>query len=191
MPSHSPCSQCSQPVPPLKQFRFQTEERLLPAHNYFLTFSPFLQLLNYAELFSLLFFFPRMPHQCTVEIFITYSLYIYWLFSLWGRKWISCELSRLLTQPGAIHGLSRCCLFLNQFLTRAQYIYMPFIMVRSSRQLPSVLCGQKGYFRPQMPLNTFSLTPSLYLGVRVWRETTNAFTNSHFKALDLENREAI
>lgn len=57
--------------------------------------------------------------------------------------------------------------------------------------LPGVLRGQKGYTQPQTPLNTSSLTPSLYPGAQVWQQAANAFTNSHFKALDLENHEAI
>lgn len=86
MPSHSPCSQCSQPVPPLKQFRFQTEERLLPTHNYFLTFSPFLQLLNYAELFSLLFFFSKNASSVHCRnIYYLFSLYLLTFFFV-GKK---------------------------------------------------------------------------------------------------------
>ena len=96
-----------------------TEGKFSPSsHNYFLTLSRLFQLVNYVELFSLLFSKNASSEQCK-NIYYLLSLYLLtFFFSGEKRKWISCELSWLSTQPAAIHGLSRCCLILNPFILK-------------------------------------------------------------------------
>lgn len=103
--------------PTISASNLVTEGKFSPSScNYFLTLSPLFHLLNYAELFSLLFSKNGSSVQCR-NIYYLLSSYLLTFF-LSRREKKMDQLWALLTQPAAIHGLSRCCLTLNQFILK-------------------------------------------------------------------------
>lgn len=192
-----------------------TEGKFSPSsHNYFLTLRPLFHLLNYVELFSLLFSKNASSVQCR-NIYYLLSLYLLTFF-LFRREEKMDQLWALLTvnRASSYSWIKQMLPDFKPVYIKAQYIYMSCIKVWSNIQLQTlppiplavgltkkycklVICNWI-YIRlveTKKASNTFGKSDSksicLNSGAWMWQKTANASKNSWFKALDLQNHEAI